>query len=405
MAMPETTPNSALSGFSVLDFTQGVAGPHATQLMAQHGAEVTKIEPIEGDWCRTLGRQHGAFTAHYIAFNRGKASVALNLKDPEILDMVRERARTADVIAESFRPGVIERFGLDYEAVARDNPDVVYLSLSGFGQSGPYRDQPVTDAVIQAFSGWMSINRSREGIPQRVGMVAMDVMTGLYGFQSVMAALMRRERFGGGQWIDCSMMQSALAFQAAKIIEYHLQGGQLGNLYAPVGAFETADGIINITTMRDDHFRTLCTVLGRPALADDPRFATRHDRIAHEPALEALLRQAFRAKPAREWAERLTAAGVMNAVVLDYGEMLADPQVAAAQAFAALEQPGLGTVPVAGIPGAAPIVTPSPEVGAETRASLAAWGVPEAAIRQMAARGAVRLGDADAPVTTRGTGT
>lgn len=392
--MLETKGKSALSGLRVLDLTQGVAGPHATQLMVQNGAEVTKIEPIEGDWCRTLGRQYGNFTAHSIAFNRGKKSVAVNLKDPEVLRVIREEALRADVIAESFRPGVMGRLGLGYETIARDNPDVVYLSLSGFGQTGPYRDRPVTDAVIQAFSGWMSINKSRDGIPQRSGMVAMDVMTGLYAFQSVLTALMRRDRFGGGQWIDCSLMQSAIAFQAAKVIEYDLQDGDLGNLYAPVGAFETADGIINITTMRDDHFVALCDVLEVADLAEDPRFVSRGKRIANEAALMELLQVAFAKRSAVEWSRRLTAVDVMNSVVQTYSDLQRDPQVVHVGAFETLDQPTLGALPLANVPATDPIVEASPEIGAHTAEFLASHGLTSTLVDALASKGAIRLQNA-----------
>lgn len=384
-------PLPALSGLTVLDFTQGVAGPHATQLMAQHGATVIKIEPPSGDWGRTLGRRYGEFTAHSIAYNRGKHSVALNLKHDELRAIITQMATQVDIIAESFRPGVMARFGLDYPSISKVNPKLVFLSISGFGQDGPYRDRPVTDAVIQAHSGWMAMNKSRDGTPLRSGMVAMDVMTGLYGFQAVVAAVLRSHRFGQGDFIDCSLMQSAMAFQAAKVIEHRLQDGKLGNLYAPVGAFRTASGIINITAMRDDHFRALCQVLGVQELLGDPRFATGDARIANEPALEAVLSEAFMTRPASEWSQLLTDADVMNSVVQTYDDVLEDPQITATNAFQILTQPSVGTVPVARVPGTPAMAEASPEIGADTSLFLLEHGATELQIAEWARSGDVRL--------------
>lgn len=382
----------AMDGLKVLDFTQGVAGPHATQLMAQSGADVVKIEPLEGEWGRTLGRQYEEYSAHFVAFNRGKRSAAVNLKDPEVLALISEQASKADVIAESFRPGVMKRFGLDYETLCKINPGLVFLSISGFGQQGPYRERPVTDAVIQAFSGWMSINKSSSGLPQRSGMVAMDVMTGLYGFQAVAASLLARFRFGVGKWIDCSLMQSAAAFQVAKVIEYKLQDGQLGNLYAPVGAFETADGIINITAMRDEHFSALCGVMGRADLLSDERFRSRQSRVDNEPALEEILRSEFKKKSARQWAEILTGVGVMNAVVLNYDQLLANEQIKAVSSFDWSEQPELGRVPISRVPGMLANTDPSPSIGKHTAEILMEMGLSSELINKMAMRGAIRFG-------------
>jgi len=305
----------AFSGLKVLDFTTGVAGPHATQIMALHGAEIIKIETLAGDWCRTLGRAYQDHTAHSVAFNRGKKSLSVDLKDSEVREAVLRLAADADIVAESFRPGVMARFGLSYQQLSERKPDLIYLSVSGFGQQGPNRDRPVTDAVIQAFSGWMTMNSNSQGIPQRTRMVAMDVMTGLYASNAVSMALIDKLRFGLGKWIDCNLMQAAAAFQMPKMIEYHLQNGEVGNLYAPVGAFATRDGQINITTMRDDHFAALCKVLGRDDLTSKSQFRTAHDRLENEHELTAILIEEFGKRDSRDWADRLTKADVMNSIV------------------------------------------------------------------------------------------
>ena len=389
-----TDSDAALSGLTVLDFTAGVAGPHATQIMAQNGAEVIKVEPVGGEWGRTLGKAYGEFTAHSIAFNRGKKSLAVDLKDARVREILLSLARHADVVAESFRPGVMARLGFSYEALSADNPALVYLSVSGFGQEGPYRDRPVTDAVIQAFSGWMTMNRDRAGVPQRSGMVAMDVLTGLYGYNAVTTALLARARSGRGRWIDCNLMQAAAAFQTPKIIEYHLQAGEVGNLYAPVGAFSTADGQINITTMRDDHFAALCRVLGRPDLPQDPRFDGGAARLANETALTEILSAEFRKRPSAEWAAELTGAGVMNAVVQSYADYLADAHVAAVGSYEWREQSVVGAVPIPAIPGTPPAAGSSPHIGQDSRQVLRAAGLADREIADLIEAGRVRCGEA-----------
>ncbi len=188
----------AFDGINVLDFSQGVAGPHATMLLAQHGANVMKVEPLAGDWGRALGAVYNDHCAHSIAFNRGKRSLAMDMKNPDALAVARRIAEKADVIVEAFRPGVMAKFGLSYDQVKAVNPNVIYLSVTGFGQSGPNSNRPVTDAVIQAYSGLMTVNRDKDGIPQRLNMIPIDVTTGLYAFQALSAALMRKFRYGTG---------------------------------------------------------------------------------------------------------------------------------------------------------------------------------------------------------------
>jgi crotonobetainyl-CoA:carnitine CoA-transferase CaiB-like acyl-CoA transferase len=393
-ADPEDLP---LAGLKVLDFAQGIAGPHATMLLAQYGAEVIKVEPLAGDWGRTLGKAYGDLSAHAVAFNRGKKSLAVDLKNPDALAIVRRMAAEADVIAESFRPGVMARFGLGYESLARGNPALVYLSVSGFGQQGPNRDLPATDAVLQAYTGWMFMNKNAEGIPQRSGMVAVDVMTGLYAYQAIASALIRRFRSGQGRYIDCSLMQAAAAFQCAKMMEYHLENGAPAGLYVPVGCFETADGYINVTSMRDHHYDALCKVIDREDLIADPRYDSRPKRLENEASLMAELRREFLRKPAREWAQLLTAAGVMNGIVSNYRDFLEAEHVREVGVVDWTDHPDVGRVPVLRIPGVPgkpsedPARAHAPHVGEQTRPILEAQGVGNGEIERLAAAGAIGL--------------
>lgn len=384
----------ALSGITVFDVTQGVAGPHSTMLMAQHGANVIKVEPPEGDWGRTLGKMYDDLCAHYVTFNRGKRSLALDLKNPDGVKLAQRLAYEADVVVESFRPGVMKRFGLDYEAVKRHKPDTIYLSVTGFGQDGPYNHLPVTDSVIQAFSGWMSINRDAEGIPQRIGMVAIDVVTGLYAFQALSTAVLRKLRFGQGSYIDCSLMQAAAALQSAKISEFHLENGAPQTLYVPVGTMKTADSYINVTAMREKHYASLCQVLGRAELIDDERFNTREKRVEREKELMPMIRAEFLKKTTAEWQALLTEAEVMNAPVRTYGDFLENEHVKAVDSIAWVDHDAIGRAPIANIPGLPPIESgeglgASPHVGEHSIALLQEAGLTDAEIDGVMTSGAV----------------
>ncbi len=381
----------AFSGIKVLDFTQGIAGPHSTMLLAQHGADVIKIDPLGGDWGRSMGALYGDHCAHSIAFNRGKRSIALDMKQPEALEITRKMAAECDVLVEAFRPGVMAKFGLSYADVKKVNPNVIYLSVTGFGQEGPNNGLPVTDAIIQAYSGFMTINRDSQGIPNRVNMIPIDVATGLYAFQGLSTALMRKFRYGTGCYIDNSLMQSAAAFQAAKIAEYYLEDGEVAPLYAPVGTMKTANGYMNVTAMRDHHYEALCDILGLPELKTDMRFNSREIRIKNEKELMALIRAEFVKQPSEHWAKLLTDAGVMNSIVQDHGDFMNHEHTKAVEAVAYVEHDGAGIVPMPHIPGLPRIEGPSPmthapHVGEHSVEILKEWGYGDDAIADMLAK-------------------
>jgi crotonobetainyl-CoA:carnitine CoA-transferase CaiB-like acyl-CoA transferase len=383
------TDKEAFGGIRVLDLSQGIAGPHGGMLLAQHGADVIKVEPIAGDWGRTLGRPYGQNTAHSIAFNRGKRSIALDLTKPRGLEVARMLMKQSDVVIEAFRPGVMAKYGLAYEDAKAANPGIIYLSINGFGSQGPNAMLPVTDAVIQAFSGLMTVARSSDGVPNRLTMIPVDVVTGLYAFQSVATALVRKFRFGTGSYIEASLMQAAAAFQAAKIMEYHLERGEPQPLYSPVATMRTSDGYLNVTAMRENHFLALCEVIGRPELAADPGYQGRELRIKNEASLLAILRSEFTKQPTAYWARKLTAAGVMNASVQTYGDFLDHPQTKSLNVVEYVEHPGVGTIAVAQIPGTPPVASQpisrsrSPLIGEHTAEILAEIGFDEAEIRAM----------------------
>ena len=382
-------------GLRVVDLSQGVAGPHCGMLFALYGADVVKVEPPEGDWGRAIGKRHGDFSAYGVAFNRGKRSLALDLKRAQGREVAARLVARADVVIENNRPGVLARHELDYEHVRVTNPDVVYVSVTGFGQNGPKRDLPATDSILQAYSGLMSVNRDATGMPQRISVLVIDVVTGLYAHQAAATALYSKATRGGGRHVTVSLMDAIGAVQAGKMIEHHLEGehGQPGGV--PVATFETADGHMTINARRDPHFVALCRVLGLSELADDPRYATGAARLAHEALLMPLLRERVKAWSMRDLEAALTAADVLHAPVNDYRQYWDDAHVAATGAVAWVEHPQVGRIPLHRIPGLAQpapgsTTARSPVIGEHTREVLGEIGLAPAEIGALEAAGVVR---------------
>jgi len=385
----------AFEGIKVLDLSQGVAAPYCGMLLAQNGADVIKVEPhAPGDWSRAMGKPYGDHSASSVILGRGKRSLGLDLKKPEGVVIAKRLAREADVILQNYRPGVIEKFGLDYESVRKDNPTVVYLSLTGFGQTGPKAKHPATDSVMQAFTGFMSINLDGEGTPQRIDYYAIDVITGLYSFQAVSSALYRRAMKGMGKHIQTSLLQSALAFQEPKMVEFQLEGGKGEPIGAPVGTFRTTDGFICVNARRDPHFQALCRLLGREELIDDPRYADARSRVANREDLLAIVRSAMATKSKAEWAAALNAADILNAPVNDYRSLFAEPQAAAVGAVRWVEHDTVGRVPMGAIAGIPAMATEnprshSPHIGQHSREILAALGMSASEIEALVEDGTV----------------
>lgn len=345
------SPDRPLDGVRVVDLSQGIAGPYCAMLLAQYGADVVKVEPPEGDWSRTLGVRYGDQTAFSVVGNLGKRSIALDLKQPADHAILDRLARGADVFIEGFRPGVAKRLGVDYPAIAALSPRVVYLSVSGFGQTGPERDRPAMDPVLQAFTGMMHTNRGGDGLPHRVGTIVVDMGTGLYCAQAVLAALYGRGADGPGRHIDASLMTAAAGLQSVHLMAHYLEGGQMRPGRVPSGCYATADGWLQITILHDADFKKLCDVLGEPDLGSDPRFATYDQRSGHLEEITGRVVAALAAKPTAAWCEALRAAGLMHERVNSPLDFLAHPHVAETGAVAWLEQPGVGKVPMPQVPG------------------------------------------------------
>jgi crotonobetainyl-CoA:carnitine CoA-transferase CaiB-like acyl-CoA transferase len=333
-----------LEGLLVADFSRVLAGPFATMLLGDLGADVVKVEhPAGGDETRGWGPPwYGDHSTYYLAVNRNKRSVALDLKTDAGRRAARALATRADVLVENFKAGAAERLGLGYKEVGRDNPGLVWCSISGFGR-GPGADLPGYDFLVQAMSGLMSITGPAGGEPTKVGVALVDVLTGLYAFGGVLAALRERDRTGRGQRVEVSLLGSALASLVNQASSYLCTGRPpraMGNRHPSITPYETlatADRPLVVAVGNDGQFARLCRVLGVPGAATDPRFATNADRVTHRDALAELLERALAARGASDWVAGLSEAGVPCGLVNDVGE-----------AFALAERLGLEPVAAAG---------------------------------------------------------
>ncbi|HSJ98013.1 MAG TPA: CaiB/BaiF CoA-transferase family protein [Myxococcota bacterium] len=335
-----------LDGFRVLDFTRVLAGPWATQNLADLGADVIKVErPGRGDDTRSWGPpflrgRDGADTpdaAYYLACNRGKRSITLDIASAEGRGLARALALRCDVMVENFKVGDLARHGLDYDSLAADHPGLVYCSITGFGQDGPYRDRPGYDFMIQGLGGLMSVTGERDdlpgGGPQKVGVAVCDLFTGMYATSAILAALLERGRSGRGQRIDLALLDAQVAMLANLSSSYFVSGtppGRMGNAHqniVPYHVFPAADGHLIVAVGNDGQFARFCEVLGRPEWARDPRFAGNALRVANRDLLVGMIGQRLGERPAREWLAALEPAGVPCGPINDLAQVFADPQV------------------------------------------------------------------------------
>lgn len=375
--------DNALEGTRVLDFSQGIAGPHGACLLAEMGADVLKIEPPEGDWLRVLGARRGQASVLYATFNRGKRGMVLNLKEAKAREVALRMIAGADVMLESNRVGVMKRLGLDYDTVRLVNPRLVYVSVSGFGQEGPYTDRPATDAAVQAYSGF-SFGVSDMVTPVRVRLSLVDVISGIYTSNAVVAALLKRGRTGEGQYIDMALAHCITAVQGYKYAEHELTGGKLsGELFAGIGIYKTADGFIAMSAMKEQHVIDLMGVLGLEGLLQDPRFATPHDRFGNQGELRRLMGERFAGQPSTHWLPLLRGADLIHQEVLNYDAYRRDPQVLARRLFEPTDLNEMGTLPTVrmpGLPAGGPGPRPPPSIGQHTRDVLKDMGLDDDAI-------------------------
>ena len=384
--------NAPFAGLKIVDLSQGIAGPYCSMLFAQHGAEVIKVEPLgEGDWARTLGIRHGSHTAFSIVRNLGKRSISVDLKTEAGERVLWRLIKGADVFLEGFRPGVIKRLGFDYEAVAAVEPRLLYLSISGFGQTGPLAERRATDPVLQAYTGLMNENRGEDGVPHRVPAIVVDMATALYAFQAVSAALHARRSEVRGRYIEVSLMQAAAALQSVNLMACHLEGGTI----RPAAALRIADGWMTVVVINERDWQKLCAAVDIPGLADDPRFAEPASRLANRDALLAILRKVFAAEPWAVWNGRLTRVELLHERLNSYAEFIDQQHVKDTGLFQWLRQAGLeAPVPVPALPGLpsqddGTLRAEAPVPGQHTRAVLAEHGYDHTEIQTLIGEGTV----------------
>ncbi len=405
-----------LAHLTILDLSRVLAGPWCTQLLADLGATVIKIEkPATGDDTRAWGPPYlkdaqGRDTseaAYYLCCNRGKLSVAADFTAPAGQKIVRDLARQSDVLVENYKVGGLAKYGLDYGSLSAMNPRLVYCSITGFGQDGPYADRAGYDFIIQGMSGFMSVTGERDdlpgGGPQKAGVAISDLMTGMYATVAIQAALAHRDRTGQGQWIDACLFDSAVATMATMSHNYLVTGtppSRLGNAHqniVPYQVFACADGHVIIAVGNDSQFAKFCEVCGTPGWARDPRFATNAERVRNRDVIVPLIAEAMRSRTQREWLAALEPLGVPCGPINRLDQVFADPQLVARGLRLDLPHALAGTVPQVGTPivfSATPLHydRPPPLLGEHTAAVLRdRLGMSEDAIAMLAAQGVIQV--------------
>ncbi|HNT75364.1 MAG TPA: CoA transferase [Anaerolineae bacterium] len=347
----------ALEGLRILDLTRVLAGPYATMILADLGADVLKVEiPGVGDDSRNFGPyQHGE-SAYFMSLNRNKRSMTLNLKSPRGKQIIRELAAQVDVVIENFRPGTLEKLGLGYETLREINPRLIYAAISGFGRTGPYSQRPAYDGVVQAMGGVMSITGPEDGTPTRVGTSIGDIIAGIFMATGVLSALAARERTGQGQLVDVAMLDCQVAILENAIARYGVTGeiprpiGSRHPSVVPLEPFETQDGELMVAVGNDTVWLRLCEALERPDLGADPRFTANPSRLAHYAELRPLLAEIFVTRTNADWQARLDAVGVPASPINNVPQVMEHPQVLAREMLVKVLHPVAGELTMAGIP-------------------------------------------------------
>ncbi|MHA6643523.1 CaiB/BaiF CoA transferase family protein [Mesorhizobium sp. A623] len=377
-----------LAGIKVLDLSRVLAGPYCTALLADLGAEIIKLEPPSGDDYRHVGPFKDGESALFTLNNRGKKSIVLDLKKPADMKLAQALAARVDVIVENFRPGVAARLGLGAEASRAANPRLVYCSISGFGQEGPFKDLPAYDLVVQAMSGLMAATGEEGGAPLKTGESIADLVAGLFASWSIMAALVQRNATGQGATLDVAMYDALFSMLTTSHAQ-HLYGGilpgRVGNrhpLSTPFGCFATSDGQVVIAVLNAGQFERLAALIGKPEIAADPRFASDSSRTEHEPALRALIEAWSGALTTEAAVAALASQGLPTAPIWDIAKAADNEHSAARGLVSQLAHPVLGQAPVVGQPvrfdGVKPLAaTAAPRLGGDIEAVLREFGLEE----------------------------
>ena len=359
-------------GLKVIDFSQGVAGPYCGMLLAQHGAEVIKIEPKDGDWARNLGQEYGQHSAFSVTANLGKKSFVIDLKNKNSQSILDKIISNCDIFIEGFRPGVINRLGYGYERLKNINPKLIYLSISGFGQKGPMSHKPAMDPVLQAFTGFMSENKGPDNVPHRTPVIIFDMTTALYATQLVSTALYARLTEKVGKKIEISLMESAAAMQSIRLMSGYMEGPYT-HASSPSGTFKTQDGWIQIIVVKNHEFEKFCNAVGWLDFINDERFSSNAERRKHESFLTKEVQKLFINKPTKYWKKLLNEFQVQNEKVQNYKEFVESEQAQALNLISWLKQPTTDVLwPIPNLPGMTPLdqkgnFSVAPYLGQHTR--------------------------------------
>lgn len=369
-----------LEDITILDLTWVLAGPYASMVLCDLGADVIKVErPPWGDISRTTGPFQNGFSGYFFSVNRGKRSTVIDLRQEEGKELFRRLAEKVDVVMENFTPGTMDRLGVGYEVLAKRNPRLIFASTSGFGQTGPYSHRPALDIIVQAMGGVMSMTGEAGGAPVRPGVSYGDVTAGLFTAIGILAALHEREKSGKGQAVDISMLDCQVSVSENAIARYFITGEApkpLGTRHpsaTPFQAFPTADGyvVIALGFGEENQWHLLCAMLGLPELFDDPRFDTGPRRTSNHDALEPMLNEAFRLRTTADWLADLEQVGIPCGPINTYAQVVVDPQVRHREMIREVTHHSAGTVPIADTPfklsrSEAGIKGPPPDFGEDT---------------------------------------
>ncbi len=383
-----------LARISVVDLTTVRSGPTCTKILADFGARVLRVERPGGE-----GRERVFYDGADL--HRNKKSIAVNLQDERGVAILKRLAARADVLVENYRPDVKRRLGIDYDTLSRENPRLIYASISGFGQEGPYRDRPGYDQIVQGMSGLMWLTGTADTAPLRVGIPIADLLAGYFAALGIMIALIERESSGRGQRVETSLLEAlagSLSFQAAKYVNTGEVPPPVGNhhpLTAPMGVYRAKDGYFNLAVGNDDMWRRLCKALDLSSVAEDLRFAGALARVKNRKDLDVLLEEAFARRTAREWVEALNEAGVACGPIYTIDQVFADPQVKLAGLVREVANAEWGPHKVLALPvrlsrTPAEVVTAAPMTGEHTRETLAALGYDAAAIDTLLTEGVIQ---------------
>jgi crotonobetainyl-CoA:carnitine CoA-transferase CaiB-like acyl-CoA transferase len=408
MNQPDTKP---LAGIRVLDLTRALAGPFASMILGDLGADIVKIEPADGgDMTRGWGPFAGGQSIYYLSANRNKRSLAVDFRDPGGLAAIRRIAQGCNVVIENFRPGIAAAMGLDYAELRKSNPALVYASISGYGSDGPARDWPSFDQIAQGQAGLMDLTGSTG--PTRLGAPLGDMTAGMWAVIGILAAVRRSEATGKGEHLETSLLASLVAMLGVQGQRYLSTGevpersGNTHPVIAPYGTYAAQDALMNIAPATEKMWRTLCVELGVPELATDERFATNEKRVAHRDLVDRLVSDRMRLKTRAQWMEQFIAAGIPAGPINRLDEVYADPQVRHARMVRTVQHPSYGAVPQAVIPLSfrsvdvrEPASAP-PLLGQDSVALLRDFGFDEEEVRHLLDGGTVVQAEAEAFVPT-----